>query len=332
MKAPMKSTGRSSRLRAVAITTQVCNDPYPGTRDEVILVSKATPTRRDELADFLRSRREALQPEDVGIARGERRRTPGLRREEVAQLAGVGATWYTWLEQGREVRASLSVLEAISEALRLTPAERMHLVQLGRGHEAPCSKAPPETISPTLRRIVEHLDTSLACVIGRRYDFLAWNRAYEAVFGDPAALPDGRVNFIWAMFVDPMRRELMPDWPQAQRRSAAKFRADSARHIGDPDFEELIEALNLASPEFRELWPRHEVATTGEGRKHLRHPVVGKLVFEHAVFKREEAPEQRLILYTPLPLADTPAKLAQLLGSDANRVAGPSPRKESAVG
>jgi transcriptional regulator with XRE-family HTH domain len=310
----------------------VCDHLYPGTRDGVILVSKATPTRREELADFLRNRREALQPEDVGIARGERRRTPGLRREEVAQLAGVGATWYTWLEQGREVRASLGVLEAIAEALQLTPAERMHLVQLGRGDEAPPSKAPPETISPTLRRIVESLETSAACVIGRRYDFLAWNRAYEVVFGDPTTLPDGRANFLWAIFVDPLRRELMPDWPQAQRRAAAKFRADAARHIGDPDFEELIEALNAASPEFRELWPRHEVATTGEGRKHLRHPVVGKLSLEHAVFKREEAPEQRLILYTPLPLSDTAAKLAQLLEDGANRVAGLSPGKESAVG
>src|SRR5437588_5494648 len=145
--------------------------------------------RRGELAAFLRSRRERIKPEDVGLPPGGRRRTPGLRREEVAQLAGVGATWYTWLEQGRDVRASFDVLEAISRALGLTPAERTHLIRLGRGEEAPPCKPPPERVSPTVRRLIENLGPSPAYVIGRRWDYLAWNRAACAVFGDFSSVP-----------------------------------------------------------------------------------------------------------------------------------------------
>src|SRR5271167_3990954 len=204
---------------------------YPGTREGVILVVALTPKRsnaeenerngplreagsnghrrREELADFLRTRRASLKPEDVGLPGGGRRRTPGLRREEVAQLAGVGATWYTWLEQGRDVRASLDVLEAVARALRLTPAERTHLVLLGRGEEAPPCKAPAEQVSPTVRHLVENLGPGPAYAMGRRWDYLAWNRAFEVVFGwQPGEDPLSR-NAVWLMFMDPVRRRLM---------------------------------------------------------------------------------------------------------------------------
>ena len=138
--------------------------------------------RREELADFLRTKRSSLQPEDVGLPDGSRRRTPGLRREEVALLAGVGTTWYTWLEQGRDVRASLDVLEALARALRLTPAERSHLILLGRGEHAKPCKAPAEEVSPNLRRLVENIGPGPAYLLGRRWDYLAWNRPFEAVF------------------------------------------------------------------------------------------------------------------------------------------------------
>jgi transcriptional regulator with XRE-family HTH domain len=327
----------------------VCNHVYAGTREGVILVSKAPPKRRPktsraaedrsprgrekakgdgggkprldgdgarrraELADFLRNRRAALKPEDVDLPGGGRRRTPGLRREEVAQLAGVGTTWYTWLEQGREVRASLSVLGALAEALRLTQAERAHLILLGRGEEVPLPEPPKETVSPTLRRLIENLGTGPACILGRRWDYLAWNRPLAVLFGDPAEMPEGWRNLIWTTFTDPARRKLLTDWEEGARNAVARFRADSARHVGDPHFEQLIEALREVSPEFREWWSRHEVARSGVGRKILRHPKAGKLAFEHAVFKLEETPEQRLILYSPLPIADTPAKLEKLL-------------------
>jgi transcriptional regulator with XRE-family HTH domain len=275
--------------------------------------------RRGELADFLRRRRASIKPDDVGLPAGGRRRTPGLRREEVAQLAGVGATWYTWLEQGRDVRASLDVLEAIGRALRLSPAERAHLILLGRGEEAPVSKAPAERVSPTLRRLIENLGPSPALLLGRRWDYLSWNRAACAVFGDFDKVPRARRNHLWMMFMDPVRREMFADWERGIRLAAAKFRADSARYIGDPSFEELIQSLRQASPEFCKVWKRHEVARSGEGRKVLRHPVAGTLVFEHAVFNPAEAPEQRLILYTPVPEEETPAKLSRLIALESFR-------------
>jgi hypothetical protein len=234
----------------------------------------------------------------------------------------VGTTWYTWLEQGRDVRASLDVLEAISRALRMTAAERTHLILLGRGEEPPPLKQPAERVSTALRRLVENLGTSPAYILGRRWDYLAWNEAAVALFGDLGAIPRGSRNHAWLTFMDPSRREMFTDWERSSRLLVAKFRADSARHLGDPQFEELIHALRQSSPEFCKAWKRHEVSTTGEGRKELRHPELGMLAFAHAVFHPVEAPEQRLVLYSPLPEFDTQAKLAGLI--DGTRAAAPS--------
>jgi transcriptional regulator with XRE-family HTH domain len=266
-------------------------------------------------------RRASLKPEDVGLPTGGRRRTPGLRREEVALLAGVGSTWYTWLEQGRDVRASLDVLEAIARALRLTPAERTHLILLGRGEEAPPCKPPAERVSPTIRRLIENLGTAPAFVLGRRWDYLAWNRAACALFGDFDKVPRAARNHLWLMFMDPGRREMFPDWERGAWRVVAKFRADSASHIGDASFDELIQALRQSSPEFCKAWKRHEVARSGEGRKELVHPAVGTLVFEHAVFHPSEAPEQRLILYTPVAEHGTVERMTELLERDPEPLA-----------
>jgi transcriptional regulator with XRE-family HTH domain len=277
--------------------------------------------RRQELADFLRTKRASLQPEDVGLPEGGRRRTPGLRREEVALLAGVGTTWYTWLEQGRDVRASLEVLEAVSRALRLTPAERAHVILLGRGEQAPPCKAPAEKVSPILRRVVENLGPGPAYLLGRRWDYLAWNKSFERVFSwepGPEALSR---NHVWLWFMDPGRRTLCSgDWATTARLVVAKFRGDSARNIGDPAFEELVSALESSSPEFRKLWKRHEVAGSGEGHKELIHPIVGPLSFDHAVFQHGDTGELRLVLYTPTCEHDTRAKLAQLLDQDADEL------------
>jgi transcriptional regulator with XRE-family HTH domain len=276
--------------------------------------SRSDERRRAELADFLRSRRASLQPADVGLPGGGRRRTPGLRREEVAQLAGVGTTWYTWLEQGREVRASLDVLEAIARALRLTAAERTHLLLLGRGEEPPppC-QGPAERASATLRRLIENLGPSPAFILGRRWDYLAWNEAATALFGELGAVSRGERNHAWLTFMDPARREMFTDWERSSRLLVAKFRADSAHNLGDPGFEQLILALRRSSPEFCRAWKLHEVSTYGEGRKELRHPSAGLLCFAHAVFHPVEAPEQRLVLYSPLPEHDTRAKLVELI-------------------
>lgn len=291
--------------------------------------------RRDELADFLRTRRAALKPQDVGLPSGGRRRTPGLRREEVAQLAGMGATWYTWLEQGRDVRASLDVLESLARALRLDQAERNHLILLGRGEAAPPCKSPAERVSPTLRRLIENLGPNPAYVLGRRWDYLAWNDAAVALLGDLAAIPRAARNHAWQTFTDPVRREMFTDWERSSRILVAKFRSDSARHIGDPEFESLIAALRKSSPEFSRAWDRHEVSQSGDCRKDLLHPVAGMLSFSHAVFHPAEKLEQRLVLYSPLPENDTAEKLTALMSAQGvlspPAIAGslPAPRRPS---
>ena len=257
-------------------------------------------------------RRAELKPEEVGLPGGGRRRTPGLRREEVAQLAGVGTTWYTWLEQGRDVRASQEVLEAIARALELSPVERTHLMLLGRGEEAPSADPPPECVSPALRRLIESLGPNPAFVLGRRWDYLAWNRAACAVLTDFDAVAPRARNHLWLMFTDPARRALMTDWEQGARQCVAKFRADHARHLGDPSFEELVSSLRQASREFCRYWRRHEVAISGAGRKELHHPDVGRLIFEHAAFHPVDEPEQRLVLYSPVAGTGTAEKLEAL--------------------
>jgi transcriptional regulator with XRE-family HTH domain len=259
----------------------------------------------------------------VGLPNGGRRRTPGLRREEVALLAGVGTTWYTWLEQARDVRASTEVLEAIAAALHMTPAERTHLLLLGRGEGPPPCPEAQEHVSPTLRGLIENLGPNPAYILGRRWDYLAWNVAACALFGDLEQIPPHTRNHIWLTFMDPARREMFSDWEAASRLMVAKFRADSARNLGDPSFEQLEQALRKSSPEFCRAWKRHEVARHGEGRKVIRHPVAGEMVFAHAVLHPAEAITQRLILYSPLPERDTPAKLARLISG----VSGTSPSR-----
>jgi hypothetical protein len=168
-------------------------------------------------------------------------------------------------------------------------------------------------VSGALRRLIANLGPNPAFVLGRRWDYLAWNPAASALLGDFDQVPRGSRNHVWLQFMDPARRELFPDWEKGSRLLVAKFRADSARQIGDPEFEQLISALRKSSPEFCKAWKRHEVAGSGEGRKEIRHPVVGQMSFEHAVFHPGEAPEQRVILYSPLPDNDTPAKLSRLM-------------------
>jgi transcriptional regulator with XRE-family HTH domain len=323
----------------VEVMRALCDDLDRGTREGLILVSKAPPSttprdaatrpatdgrtktnvdgaesvRRRELADFLRNRRAAIAPEEVGLPGGGRRRTPGLRREEVAQLAGVGTTWYTWLEQARDVRASHAVLDALADALKLTPAERRHLVLLGRGEPAPPAPPVTEEVSAPVRRLIDNLGLSPAYLLGRRWDYLAWNDAMAAVFGDPADVPPEHRNQLWLFFTDPARRALMPDWKRTGRVLLSRFRADYARHVGDPAFDQLVFDLQEASPEFRKWWPAHEVKGDTDGRKEIIHPIEGRMLFEHAVFMHMEHTEQRFILYTPLPDEDTPAKMERLL-------------------
>src|SRR4051794_1623917 len=212
--------------------------------------------RRSELADFLRDRRARVTPDSVGLPANGRRRTPGLRREEVAQLADVGLSWYTWLEQGRDIKPSAQVLDALARALRLGTAERAHLFHLARVELPLPGGDYPREAPPELAAIVEGLVPNPAYLIGPRTDVLAWNRVASAMYGKPTAAPDGRPNLLWWLFTG---EERGGEQRRATARAAlARFRAEHARRFGDPDFAALLQALEHASPDFRAAWARHE--------------------------------------------------------------------------
>lgn len=270
-------------------------------------------TRRREFGAFLRSRREKLTPAGVGLPEGFRRRTPGLRREEVALLAGVGTTWYTWLEQGRDVRASAEVLSALADALQLDPAERRHLFTLSDRPSAEVPSRGPEDVTDALRRMLASLTGQPAYILGRRWDVLAWNAAAVALFGDYGLLQGDARNSVHRVFTDPAHRQLLVDWESVAANSLAMFRADSARYAGDPDFERLIATLTVASPEFRAWWPRQDVLRPLTGHKRLRHPEDGLMTFEYTALAVMDRPDMKLVVYTPLDEDGTSGKLKELL-------------------
>ncbi|WP_312236856.1 helix-turn-helix transcriptional regulator [Stenotrophomonas sp.] len=269
--------------------------------------------RRREFGAFLRSRREKLTPASVGLAEGFRRRTPGLRREEVAMLAGVGTTWYTWLEQGRDVHPSVEVLSALADALKLDPAERRHLFILNNRPPPQAALTGPEQVEEPLRRMLDSLTGQPAYVLGRRWDVLAWNRAAEVLFGDYGKLQGDERNIMHLVFANPAHRRLLIDWDKLAPASLAMFRADSARYAGDLEFERLIATLMKASREFRDWWPRHDVLRPFTGHKRIKHPVGGRMTFEYTSLAVSDQPDMKLIVYTPLNEAKTAMKLADLL-------------------
>ena len=274
------------------------------------LASSRPPASRSELADLLRTRRDRLTPADVSLPAGSRRRTAGLRREEVAQLAGVSTTYYTFLEQGRDVRPSRQVVTALAGALRLSSAERAHLFQLAGITPAADDQAQAETVAPVVGAMVDRLDPFPAYLKGRRWDVLAANRAARALFADWPARALGDRNKVWWMFTDPAARKVYVDWEREASDMLARFRAAAARRLDDPDFTDLIERLHQASPEVRSWWPRYEVEPVGGGPKHLHHPALGNVAFQHAVLQVADRPEQMLVYFTS---ADVPeSKLADL--------------------
>ena len=270
--------------------------------------------RRREFGAFLRSRREKLTPESVGLPHGVRRRTPGLRREEVALLAGVGTTWYTWLEQGRDVQPSPEVLSAIADALRLNHAERRHIATLSDRPLPDWRATGAECVTESLQRILKSLTRQPAYILGRRWDVLAWNRAATVLFGDYAKLTGDTRNIMHLLFVNHQHRALLIDWGELAPAALAMFRADSARYVGDPDFERLIDTLMRSSPEFRTWWPKHDVSRDVTRQKRIKHPVAGRMVFEYSSFMVAEQPDMKLVVYTPLEESETSAKLTRLLG------------------
>lgn len=275
-----------------------------------------TTTRRRELAAFLRSRRERITPDLIGLPVAPRRRAPGLLREEVAQLAGIGVTWYTWLEQGRDIRASEQVLEAVARTLRLDRDERAHLFALAGAAPSPAAK--DYAIDEPTRRVLDAVLPFPACVQNAKYDLLAHNRAYARLVGDLTALPEAEHNSMWLTFTDPAWRAALPDWEVVAGRMVAQLRAHTAKHLDDPAWQSFVRRLTAVSPEFTRLWDRHEVTEAATEHKPIRHPRFGVLRFDLATSWLTPGSEVRLLVFTP---ADnrTAARLSLLADERATR-------------
>jgi transcriptional regulator with XRE-family HTH domain len=271
--------------------------------------------RHQELAAFLRSRRARVVPEQVGLPSGTRRRTPGLRREEVALLAGVSPEWYTWLEQGRDIHVSVQVLERLASVLQLDANERAHLFLLALRQPPPVETFSPPAVSPTVQQFLDQLGTTPACAVDARLTVVAQNAAHCVVFGNYATLSERGRNLIWRLFSPPSQQR-NEEWEEIARVYLAQFRAGYGRFINDPWWAEQIAELNRISPEFRELWPRHEVLNVSEGRKTIHHPLAGELAFDFLWFQTVDSSDLRLLIHTPRSNSGTADKIERLLACE----------------
>ncbi len=275
--------------------------------------------RRREIADFLKIRRMRRQPEELGLPRGRRRRTPGLRREEVAAAAGVSAEWYTWLEQAREVHPSVDVLRRIGTALRLEPHEMRHLLTLAGHAIASSGGDAPRAVSVSLRlqRLIDQLEYGPAWVFGERWDILAWNRAASVIHGDLAGLQGIERNALYQLFLGDRMRSMLENWDHHGRQCVAKLRTQYASRIDDPWFNELVTVLRTRSEQFERWWNENDIKTSQEGVKHYEHPEAGRLVFDFTVLEvlDERMASLRLITYVPAPGTGTREKMERLLGA-----------------
>ncbi|WP_257033732.1 helix-turn-helix transcriptional regulator [Streptomyces sp. Ag109_G2-15] len=267
-----------------------------------------------ELSDFLRSRRARVTPEQVGLAARAGRRVTGLRREEVALLAGVSADYYTRLERGRPINASDTVLGAIAQTLRLDAAERAHLFALARRTAAPRSSrpVPPQRVRPGLHRLVDSLHDTPAMIIGCRMDVLASNRLSRALYTDFDAKPHRERNVARYVFLDPAARSLFTNWPAAGRDTVSSLRLYAGSHPHDPLLTELISELSDRDPDFRAWWSDHDVTGHTHGSKDYHHPLVGDLTLEFESLPVPDTPDQSLILMTAEPGSASAQALQQL--------------------
>jgi transcriptional regulator with XRE-family HTH domain len=256
-------------------------------------------TRRSELAAFLRSRRERITPEDAGLAPGMRRRTAGLRREEVAQLSGVGVTWYTWLEQGRPINASTQVLDAVARTLRLDQPEREHLYRLAEVPEAAPAPEADRLGVPEIQQILDGLTTLPATVVNERFDLLAWNAAFAALFPTVVTVPRADRNTLWLCFTHSPCCHPYLNRADQLGRMVAQLRAAHGRHVGEPAWTGFVRRLQAASPEFSRMWAQHEVASPASYLKIFRHPANQRLSMTTNSLAVLAAPGTRMVIYTP---------------------------------
>jgi transcriptional regulator with XRE-family HTH domain len=260
-------------------------------------------TTENRLGAYLKDRRAKLDPAAFGFP-PERRRTPGLRREEVAQRANISPTWYTWLEQGRGGAPSADVLDRIARGLMLTEVEREHLFLLGLGRPPGVRYRKDEGVTPRLQRVLDRLEPSPALIRTATWDVVAWNRAATVMLMDYGALPPEERNILRFMFLDPRMRAAQYDWESVARYVVGAFRADAARAGAAAEVQPLIDDLCRLSPEFRAMWSDNDVVQSHtEHVKHIRHPALGPVAFEHSAFAVDGRPDLSMVIYNPVDAA-----------------------------
>ena len=268
-------------------------------------------SRENQLGTYLRDRRSKLDPTAFGFSQG-RRRTAGLRREEVAQRANISPTWYTWLEQGRGGAPSADVLDRIARALMLTDTEREHLFLLGLGRPPEVRYENREGVTPRLQRVLDALEPCPALIRTATWDVVAWNRASTVMLTDYAAIPTEQRNILRFVFLSPQARAAQYDWTSVARYAVGAFRVDVARAGAAEKVSAFVDELCRQSPEFAAMWRDHNVSTHHEGVKHIKHPVLGRLAFEFSGFAVDGRPDLTMIVYNPTEPRDV-AKIRALI-------------------
>jgi transcriptional regulator with XRE-family HTH domain len=266
--------------------------------DTVLEARSNGEVRRRELGGFLRSRRERVSPEDVGLPPSRRRRTPGLRREEVAQLAGVGVTWYTWLEQGRDIHPSAQVLDAIARTLQFDAHEHSHLFTLA-GAATTTIAHDCLNLIPTAQPLLDQLEPFPAVVVNARLDLLAYNRVYASFFDALHTVPIEERNVLWLSFTHPTWREVIVDRDDVLGRMVAEYRAAMAEHLDDPAWKALVARLHDASPEFATFWERHDVQGVESRTKRAKHPTAGLLLLDYTNLWLSQSLGTRIVAFSP---------------------------------
>jgi transcriptional regulator with XRE-family HTH domain len=265
------------------------------------------------LGTYLRDRRAKLDPAAFGFA-PKRRRTPGLRREEVAQRANISPTWYTWLEQGRGGAPSADVLDRIARALMLTDVEREHLFLLGLGRPPDVRYRKDEGVTPRLQRVLDALEPCPALIRTAIWNVVAWNRAATVMLTDYGALPPEQRNILRFVFLDPKVRAAQYDWDSVARFVVGAFRVDAARAGAAAEVEPVVDELCRLSPEFKAMWQDNDIRSHGEVVKHIWHAVLGPLAFEYSAFAVDGRPDLSMVVYNPATPADA-EKIRSLTGS-----------------
>jgi transcriptional regulator with XRE-family HTH domain len=267
--------------------------------------------RRSELGAFLRARREQMPRADHGLPPLPRGRVNGLRREEVSYLCGVSVTWYTWLEQGRQITPSRQVLDAVAATLRLSGAEHEYLLGLaGYAAQQPSGPLAVAPAPPHIQRLLDELGDRPAYALAADWSIAGWNAAYASLYPNVASADPEHRNLLWLVFTDPAVRELLDDWEVTSQRFLAEFRAETASRLADAGIQDLVSRLREASPEFREGWDGHPVAGFVSRERVFHHPSAGTLHLEHHQLRASDRPDLQLVIYTPMN-EESRARLAQ---------------------